>query len=209
MRAERAGRSAGSAAIRARITRISARTRRSPRRVRSPSAYHPVDERTTDSVRHQAVPEGARPLPHRRHDRHRMGRRRAGRVHDRVVHVGVARPAARRVPPPDRQRHLGGDGPGRQLLRQRPARRPGRPVLAIRQDRHRRRPLRRRHLAHRRPDARSSRASGRGSTARSSTRSRSATTTSWSAGWSTSTTTRSRTCRWSSTRGPSAASSSE
>ena len=41
--------------------------------------------------------DGARALRHRRHDHHRDGRRRAGRHRRQLVHVGVARPAARAV----------------------------------------------------------------------------------------------------------------
>ena len=89
------------------------------------------------AVRLGPVPEGARPLPDRRDDRDRLGRRRPRRVHDRLVHVGVARPAAGRLPADGQQRHVGGDGAGQEVLRQRPARRPGRPVLALRQERRR------------------------------------------------------------------------
>ena len=45
--------------------------------------------------RRQAVPLRARALRHRRHDHHRDGRRRTGRHGRQLVHVAVARPAAR------------------------------------------------------------------------------------------------------------------
>ena len=159
------------------------------------------------AVRLGPVPQGARALPDRRDDRDRHGRRHPGRVHDRLVHVGVARPAARRLPADGQQRHVAGDGAGRQVLRQRPARRPGRrcagasprAASATTASTTSRGPTRR-------PAARSSRASARGSTARSSTSSSSATTTWSSAGSSTSTTTPTRTPRSSSSRAPSAAS---
>ena len=61
------------------------------------------------------LPPRARPLPDRRHDHHRGPRVRARRPDHRVVHVGVARPSARRLPAGeglhDVARHRGGEEP--------------------------------------------------------------------------------------------------
>ena len=124
MRAERASRSAGSDAISRRTRRSSARKARFAVVAASCIGGKSGPMRTIggdarDAVRQCPVPQGARALPHRRDDRDRPGRRRARRVHYRIVHLGLARSAARRLPPAGRQRDVGGDVEGRIVLRER------------------------------------------------------------------------------------------
>ena len=166
----------------------------------------------TRAVRLPPLPPGARPLPDRGHRGHRAGAggsrlpppAQAVRADHRVVHVDLPRPAPRRVPPRLHVGQLAGDRTERGVLRQRARRRPGRPLLALRQGG--RRPLRRDRLGaravHGQPDPR--RASGRGSTARSSRCTTSATTGSSSGGCRSSTTPTPGRTPWSSSGGRSA-----
>ena len=176
MRSERPDRSGGRVASSASSTAVHACRRWAGARSRSVQSSRDRP-RNESLVRRQAVPHRAGPFPHRRHDRHRHATATARRIHDRLVHVGVARSADGRLPADDHERHLGGDRALRAILRQRARRGAGRPVLEVRQDRRRGQAIRRRRLVPgRRPARRSSIGPLRGSTAWSSGSTRWATT---------------------------------
>ena len=147
-------------------TACSSSSRRT-RRARPPRARdEPVGTAPARS-RRRDLPDRARPLRDRRRDRHRDRRRRAGRHGVQLVHVGVARPAARAVLRGEVVDHVAAH-PGRgQVGREHPRRRRRGGLPAVRAEG--RRPLRP-HRVHARaaPARRSSRTRSRSSTARRS-----------------------------------------